>query len=154
VEIQEKQIGAWLYRTTPLTAVPGIKLTARLMNILGPALAKIETDKDAETTSKSVAAAVMSDPKLEEHILFFVDLLGPVTMAIAHDGTREVSLHLRRADFDKHFAARQAEMLEWLWWAIEVNSKDFLGELFAKANEARATKTAALKSPSPAAKPG
>jgi hypothetical protein len=147
---QEKQIGEWTYTVPQLPATQALKLTARVMNVLGPAL-----ERGGAGDQKAFVAALMSNEKLDEHLDFFVTMLGPTCLAKKFDERgQEVTCHLNRADFDKHFVGRMSDLSEWLMFALEVNLGDFLGGLLAKAGAQKAAAARALQSPSPAAKSG
>lgn len=154
MEIQEKTINGWTYRSGYVNGLAGVAVTARLMNIVGPALEKIDGPGKAEA---KLASAIMADPRLEDHILFFVDKLGPVTqVAFGQDENgRELSFTMNRASVDRHYAGRTGDLIQWLVWSLlEVNCKDFLGDLLAKSSAQGSTKTGALPSPSLAGRTG
>jgi hypothetical protein len=123
-EEQTKEIGASTYLVRQLPATQAQRLFVRLSKLVGPAIAELTTGgKDG------LKGAAM-------HVL------GGLEPSDVEDITKQMA-KMSEVDnkpldkiFDVHFTGKQAELWQWLLFALEVQYKDFfdvLRGLFAEA---------------------
>lgn len=150
METKTKTIGDYEYRVTQLTTGPGLQLTARVMNILGPGLANA-AGASGGTGARAAAlfGAIVASPQLGDHLEWLSKLLAPTTQVWTPDG-KSFTLS---SGYDAHFAGRYAQLLEWLLFAIEVNCGSFFAELLGGKLIPLATPSNS-RSPNPAAVTG
>ena len=116
VETQKKTIGGTEYTVTTLGGVEGRKVYLRLVKALGPALR-------ADAVGAMLANAIEALP--EEVFDSLCATFAERTTVLLPDG-RTPSL---ARVFDVHFSGQYRAMTEWLYFCVEVNFGDFLGEL-------------------------
>lgn len=131
---QEKQIGANLYQVTQLDAIRGRGVFTRFVKLIAPVFGEL-AEKGAEKTGMAKALAALASNITAEDMNFFCDSFAPTTCLVTtgDDGkTRRPNL---KEHFGLHFASNYAEMLQWLYFCLEVN----FGSFFAEAGLRRAT---------------
>lgn len=128
---EERAIGDCTYRVTQLTSEPARRLFVRLFNVLGPSIGQLTgavksgsaiLDADLSGVFATLARDLTPD-ELEAVIKVLCD---NKTIAYDHDGKWP---KLDKKDFDFHFTGEVGKMFKVLAFAIEVNYRDFLGEI-------------------------
>lgn len=123
-KVETLRIGAHAYKVTQLDAVTGRRAFARLVKLIGPAMAKL---KDGEEE----AALVDLLSRIEESDLdYFCDTFSPVTEVSG--GQYSKAAPQLDTVFLTHFAGEYLAMTQWLVFCIKVNFRSF----FAGADQA------------------
>ena len=104
-ESKTKVIGGEEYQVTQMGAVKGSQVFVRLVKVLGPLM------------GDNLEAALSA--LKEEDVTYLINAFQPYTMI---QGKGDLS-----GFFDVHFAGKYKEMLEWLFFSVEVNFGSFLG---------------------------
>ncbi len=126
--MKTKEIDGFTYQVAVVSPRAGIKLSARVVNIIAPAIDKIPWEgKPTEEQVLQIIKAVMTSESLGDHLDFFVDQFAALTQVISLDGTRSFTL---KDQFDAHFTGRQGAVFQWLFYAFQTNLSSFLGGTF------------------------
>lgn len=128
VQAQKRKIGDYSYRVTPLGVGKGKALLVRLARAMGPALAAAVDGIGSGGGSLAKLPAGVLAPGIrelaaslnEEDLDYAVEVLAETT---------EVSSGGEWAELDKlvefHFRGAYDELLQWLWFSLEVNYGSF-----------------------------
>jgi len=119
IEPKSKEIGGDNYTVTPMTAVKGRRVFARLFKVIGPVLGKLSEGVNVGDLLGAAAAHVS-----EDDVDYFCEAFAP--------GTTVNGAELQKV-FAVHFMGKYAEMVEWIAFAVEVNFGDFFSALAKKA---------------------
>lgn len=123
-EIRQKEIKGSTYHVRRFGAKEGKRHLARLLGVIGPALAS------GPTSLESLAGAVFARIDADT-IDYMCDAFGSVTEIRRPDSK---ALEKLPAIFDAHFAGNYSEMFAWLAFACEVNFGDFFADGFGAAS--------------------
>lgn len=145
-EIQDKTIGVYVYRCSPLTGKKAIKVFVRLCNVLGPIVKTVDSeDFEASDVMAGVSHALVDLE--EEDMEYLCDVFGANCTVRQPDGDKAP---LVSSVFETHWIGRFGDMLTWLFYCISSNYSDFLGAnggaLLAAFQKKKATSSAS-KSP-------
>jgi len=119
LETKEKLIGKNTYKVTQLGAVTGRKVFAKLMGLVGPAMAVAAGEGGVEKALASLFSG-LDDANMD----YFCDQFAPNTMVSTGGKLFKLS-----DIFDLHFAGNYGELASWLLFSLEVNFGDFLDVL-------------------------
>lgn len=118
-----KVIGETEYEVTQLDAIRGRKVMVRLAKAFAPVLAG---GKSADGLARlGEALANISDDDVD----FLCDTFAPSTSVISTDAQgRRVAPQLSKI-FGLHFAGKYDELIQWLYFCLEVNFGSFVKRL-------------------------
>lgn len=123
---QEKEINGVAYIVKQLDALRALKVQAKLIKLLGPALAGI---KDAKLTKESIRAKLLDvlsslvESADDAAVVDLITSLFEVNVFYKHDG------QLVKVAFEMHFTGKVMEMWQVAWFVLEVNFGGVLGKL-------------------------
>jgi hypothetical protein len=131
IESKTIEIDGATYTVAQLPAFKALKLKWRIMQAIGPSAAKLIAAivgggglARLETDELAPAAKELFDRLSADDLLSFArELLGPAT--VMADGKLAHVLDV----FDIHFAGKLASVYRLIWFALEVNYGDFLGDI-------------------------
>jgi hypothetical protein len=152
-EKAQKTINGATYVVDLIDTTAGIRLGARLVNMLGAAA------KGSDATLQGVLSGLAANPELGDHLEAFNKAFAKATQVVVNE---QYSFTL--ADkFERHFAGHYDAWLSWFEFAFETNLSSFLGALRPYLDQIAAMQAAAaqaktgasgFKSPSPASTSG
>ena len=117
---QSKKIGNHTYEVTPLGAIEGRRVFAKLAQLMGGMVGMIAAGGKADMVKGFQAFAESCTPDVMD---FFCDTFSKVTQVHMPDG----KVPYLKDIFDDHFADNYSAMVEWLAFCLEVNFASFLG---------------------------
>lgn len=144
MEQSKKEINGNTYLVKPLPARKGISTLTMLIKLVGPAFSSGDGTDDKRVTK---AFGEILNGLEAQQVLDIADLFGGCTIVTRKDGT-QIALSGGEM-FDSHFAAKYAEMVEWLAFCLEVNFSDFLGSIGFDGSNFRETLKTQQGKPSP-----
>lgn len=130
------------YTVTPLGALVGMRMLARITRIVGGSLADVVSLK-AAAAAIGTALAGFAERLTEEDVVYLCDTFMESTQLEAEPG-KVVPL---KGVFNTHFAGRYVELFEWLKFCAEVN----FGPLAKALKAAKAQPSAPAAPAAPAA---
>lgn len=119
--VESKMIGEHVYKVTALDALAGRKVMARLLKVLGPAMAGLSKPEGKEEPGSRAAQAFADvlSRVTEEDVEALCNAFAPSTEVSAGAyGDKSPRL---QGIFAVHFAGRYDELLQWLVFCLQVN---------------------------------
>lgn len=108
-------IGPSTYEVLPLNASDSIRVMAKVLGIVSPALRSVAHLRDAATAVGAALAGGLDAIDVED-LLFLAKVFAGVTQVVGADGSKIPMAPC----FDEHFRGRFFDMLGWLRAAAEV----------------------------------
>ena len=129
----QKQIGGANYVVNLVDTSVGVRLAARLVNMLGSAA------KGSDASLKGILSGLAANPELGDHLAAFCSSFAQATQVFLPDG-KSFTLSTQ---YEKFFRGKFDDWFAWLEFAFETNMSSFLdvlrpylamlGEMQAKA---------------------
>ncbi len=138
-DTERTEIDGHIYQVTHLKTKDAERVRLRLIKALGAAMGQVK-DADDWTTLVIKAFQGLSNGVSEADYDFVRDKMVECTTYIKSGGDLEVPIPLAKI-YDNHFKGRNIAQMKWLYFALQVNFADFLGDsvrgmivAFIKAN--------------------
>lgn len=133
-QVQEKAIGGYTYKVTPLSSGVSLKVMARVLKMAAPAFADVASLRDAASAVGRLLGGLASD--LDESTLEYVtgELAKVTRVDLGNNQVQQLA-----QVFETHFQGRIVDLLDWLRFAAEVTYGPLLARLQAQLAPEAAT---------------
>jgi hypothetical protein len=119
---QKRAVGTANYEVTPLGALEGSRVFARLLSIAGPVVETIAKAGPKGDAAGAAVFAALTQRITPEDLTFFCEVFARWTTVNINGKEPRLS-----DIFDEHFSGNYGDMLQWLSFCIEVNFGSFFG---------------------------